>query len=349
MIEHIPSSLVLFWSAVLAFAILVYVLLDGFDLGVGILFALNRDEAHRQQMMGAIAPVWDGNETWLVLIGTTLFGAFPVVYAIFLAAFYLPVALLLVALILRGVAFEFRYKDKRHRWLWDLGFVLGSMVAALVQGAAIGAMVAGIAVQDGRFIGGPFDWLTPFSFLCGLGLVVGYALLGAGWLVLKSEGGLRDWAYAWLPWLLAGVIGFVVLALSATFIGDLEVVRRWLAQPWLFVFPLLAGVAAWGLWRGIQARRDWQPWLMASALFVTAFAMLAGSFWPWIVPYHLTVEEAAAPAASLRFLFYGIGLVVLPVVMIYTGVVYWIFRGKVSAGAGELQTTEDNSVSTDRA
>jgi cytochrome d ubiquinol oxidase subunit II len=348
-IEHIPSSLVLFWSAVLAFAILVYVLLDGFDLGVGILFALNRDEAHRQQMMGAIAPVWDGNETWLVLIGTTLFGAFPVVYAIFLAAFYLPVALLLVALILRGVAFEFRYKDKRHRWLWDLGFVLGSMVAALVQGAAIGAMVAGIAVQDGRFIGGPFDWLTPFSFLCGLGLVVGYALLGAGWLVLKSEGGLRDWAYAWLPWLLAGVIGFVVLALSATFIGDLEVVRRWLAQPWLFVFPLLAGVAAWGLWRGIQARRDWQPWLMASALFVTAFAMLAGSFWPWIVPYHLTVEEAAAPAASLRFLFYGIGLVVLPVVMIYTGVVYWIFRGKVSAGAGELQTTGDNSVSTDRA
>ncbi|RKT47365.1 cytochrome d ubiquinol oxidase subunit II [Thiocapsa rosea] len=333
MIEHISFSLPLFWSVVLAFAILVYVLLDGFDLGVGILFALDRDETHRQQMMGSIAPVWDGNETWLVLIGTTLFGAFPVVYAIFLAAFYLPVALLLVALILRGVAFEFRYKDKRHRWLWDLGFVLGSVIAAFIQGAAIGAMVAGIAVQDGRFIGGPFDWLSPFSVLCGLGLVVGYALLGAGWLVLKTEGGLRDWAYAWLPRLLAGVIGVVVLALTATLVGDFEVVRRWLAQPWLFAFPLLASAAAWGLWRGVQARRDWQPWLMASALFVTAFAMLAGSFWPWIVPYHLTVEQAAAPTSSLSFLFYGIGLVVLPVIMVYTAVVYWIFRGKVSPEA----------------
>ena len=211
MIEQLPFSLPLFWAGVLAFAILVYVLLDGFDLGIGVLFALNRNEAHRQQMMGAIAPVWDGNETWLVIIGTVLFGAFPVVYAIFLSAFYLPVALLLVALILRGVAFEFRHKDERHRWFWDLGFIGGSIIAAFVQGAAIGAMVAGIAVENGRFVGGPFDWLSPFAVLCGLGLVVGYTLLGAGWLVLKTEGGLRDWAYAWLPRLLKVVIGFVAL------------------------------------------------------------------------------------------------------------------------------------------
>jgi len=333
MIEQLPFSLPLFWAGVLAFSILVYVLLDGFDLGVGILFALNPDEAHRQQMMGSIAPVWDGNETWLIIVGTVLFGAFPVVYSIFLSAFYLPVALLLVALILRGVAFEFRYKDERHRWLWDLGFILGSIVAAFVQGAAIGAMVAGIAVEDGRFVGGPFDWVAPFPMLCGLGLVLGYMLLGAGWLALKTEGELRDWAYAWLPRLMKGVIGFVALALIATLIGNFEVVQRWLAQPWLFLFPLLASAAAWGLLRGVEARRDWQPWLMASALFVTAFAMLGGSFWPWIVPYHLSVEQAAAPTSSLSFLFYGIGLVVLPVILVYTGVVYWIFRGKVSAEA----------------
>lgn len=330
MIEQLPFTLPLFWAGVLAFAILVYVLLDGFDLGVGILFAINADEAHRQQMMGSIAPVWDGNETWLVIVGTVLFGAFPVVYAIFLSAFYLPVALLLVALILRGVAFEFRYKDERHRWLWDLGFILGSILAAFVQGAAIGAMVAGIAVEGGRFVGGPFDWLAPFPVLCGLGLVMGYALLGAGWLVLKTEGSLRDWAYTWLPRLMKGVIGFVALALVATLIGDFDVVRRWLAEPWLFVFPLLASAAAWGLLRGVEARRDWLPWLMGSSLFVTAFAMLAGSFWPWIVPYHLSIEQAAAPQASLSFLFYGIGLVVLPVILVYTLAVYWIFRGKVS-------------------
>ncbi len=333
MIEQLPFSLPLFWAGVLAFSILVYVLLDGFDLGVGILFALNPDEAHRQQMMGSIAPVWDGNETWLIIVGTVLFGAFPVVYSIFLSAFYLPVALLLVALILRGVAFEFRYKDERHRWLWDLGFILGSIVAAFVQGAAIGAMVAGIAVEDGRFVGGPFDWVAPFPMLCGLGLVLGYMLLGAGWLALKTEGELRDWAYAWLPRLMKGVIGFVALALIATLIGNFEVVQRWLAQPWLFLFPLLASAAAWGLLRGVDARRDWQPWLMASALFITAFAMLGGSFWPWIVPYHLSVEQAAAPTSSLSFLFYGIGLVVLPVILVYTAVVYWIFRGKVSAEA----------------
>ncbi len=333
MIEQLPFSLSLFWAGVLGFSILVYVLLDGFDLGVGILFALNRNEAHRQQMMGSIAPVWDGNETWLIIVGTVLFGAFPVVYAIFLSAFYLPVALLLVALILRGVAFEFRYKDERHRWLWDLGFVLGSIVAAFVQGAAIGAMVTGITVEDGRFAGGPFDWVTPFPLLCGLGLVLGYTLLGAGWLALKTEGDLRDWAYSWLPRLMKGVIGFVALALIATLIGDFEVVQRWLARPWLFLFPLLATAAAWGLLRGVEARRDWQPWLMASALFVTAFAMLAGSFWPWIVPYHLSVEQAAAPAASLSFLFYGIGLVVLPVILVYTVIVYWVFRGKVSPEA----------------
>ena len=200
-----------FWGAVLALSILIYVLLDGFDLGVGILFGLNRNEDQRRDMMGSIAPVWDGNETWLIIVGTVLFGAFPVVYAIFLSAFYLPVALLLVALILRGVAFEFRYKTHRGRWIWDWGFVGGSAVASFVQGAAIGAMVQGIRVDGHSFAGGPFDWLAPFPLLCGAGLVAGYTLLGASWLVLKTEGALRDWAYRSLPRLMTGVIGFVAL------------------------------------------------------------------------------------------------------------------------------------------
>lgn len=284
-------------------------------------------------MMGSIAPVWDGNETWLIIVGTVLFGAFPVVYAVFLSAFYLPVALLLVALILRGVAFEFRYKTRRGRWIWDLGFVAGSAIAAFVQGAAIGAMVQGISVEDRAFAGGPFDWVTPFALLCGVGLVAGYALLGAGWLVLKTEGALLDWAFGWLPRLMTSVIVFVALALVGTLWGDFRVVERWLAQPWLFLFPLLASLAAWGLYRGVRQRRERQPYLMASLLFVTAYLMLGGSFWPWIVPYALTLNEAAAPTASLSFLFYGAGLVVLPVILIYTGVVYWVFRGKVKPGA----------------
>jgi cytochrome d ubiquinol oxidase subunit II len=322
-----------FWGGVLALSILIYVLLDGFDLGVGILFGLNRDEDQRRDMMGSIAPVWDGNETWLIIVGTVLFGAFPVVYAIFLSAFYLPVALLLVALILRGVAFEFRYKTERGRWLWDWSFVIGSAVASFVQGTAIGAMVQGIRVDGRSFAGGPFDWLAPFPLLCGVGLVVGYALLGAGWLVLKTEGALRDWAYAWLPRLMTAVIGFVALALIGTLLGDFRVVDRWTAQPWLFVLPVLASLAAWGLYAGVRRRRDWQPYAMASLLFLIAYLMLGASFWPWILPFTLTVQQAAAPAASLAFLFYGAGVVVLPIILIYTLTVYWVFRGKVRSGA----------------
>jgi len=328
-----PLDLEHFWSAVLALSILIYVLLDGFDLGVGILFGLNREESQRRDMMGSIAPVWDGNETWLIVVGTVLFGAFPVVYSIFLSAFYLPVALLLVALILRGVAFEFRYKTQRARWIWDVGFVAGSTLAAFVQGAAIGAMVAGITVDGRNFAGGPFDWIAPFPLLCGVGLVAGYALLGAAWLVLKTEGALRDWAYGWLPRLMNGVIAFVALALAGTLVGNFRVVDRWLAQPWLFLLPLVASLAAWQLYRVAAERRsEWQPYALASLLFLTAYLMLAGSFWPWLVPYHLTLAEAAAPESSLEFLFWGAGVIVLPVILIYTGVVYWVFRGKLDSG-----------------
>ena len=203
--------LVHFWAAVIAFAILMYVVLDGFDLGVGILFGTQASEQHRTTMMGAIAPFWDGNETWLVLVAAGLFATFPMVYAIFLPALYLPVALMLLAIIFRGVAFEFRERSTTMRPVWDWGFILGSLIIAFVQGTAIGAMVQELPVVDGRYAGGAFEWLTPFAIFCGIGAVLGYALHGAAWLVLKTDGELRDWAYRRLPWLLGGVVVVLIV------------------------------------------------------------------------------------------------------------------------------------------
>ena len=326
------ASLAYFWAALIAFGILVYVVLDGFDLGVGILFGLTRDERHRNQMMHAIAPFWDGNETWLILIGASLFGAFPAIYAIFLAAFYLPVLLLLFGLIFRGVAFEFRNRSLGRRWLWDWGFVLGSVVASFVQGAAVGAMIEELPVVDGRFAGHVLSWLSPFAVFCGIGLVFGYALLGATWLVHKTEGGLRDWAYRRIPWLLTGTLGFAAAAFLFTLDSHLRVADQWQSRQWLLIFVAFGVIAVAGILAGVWLRRDELPFRAAAALFATAFACLAGSFWPYMLPYSVTIADAAAPLASLEFLFYGAGLVVFPVVLAYTIGVYAIFRGKLHDG-----------------
>ena len=238
--------MILFWTAMLALATLLYVLLDGFDLGVGILFGLTRQEDHRRQMLSAISPVWDGNETWLVLSGTILFGAFPRVYATLLSAFYLPIILMLGALILRGVAFEFRYKATWSRPLWDWGFFVGSLVATFIQGVTVGALAQGLPMRDGAYVGGPFGWFSPFACLCGVGLCLGYTLLGAGWLIAKCEGRLRDKAYRQLPKLALGVFGFLVLAYVAALVQQLRIMDRWIERPYLAVFPavgVLAGAA----------------------------------------------------------------------------------------------------------
>ena len=326
--------LVDFWAAVIAFAILMYVILDGYDLGIGILFGTMTDERHRATMISAIAPYWDGNETWLVLVGAGLFAAFPMVYAIFLPAFYLPVALMLFGIAFRGVAFEFRERSTSMRPVWDRGFFLGSLVVALVQGAALGAMVQELNVVDGRYAGGGFDGLTPFAILCGLGAALGYALLGATWLVLKTDGELRDWAYQRLPWLLVGVVVLLVVVFVYALGTHLHVLDRWLYRPALLVLPFAAVLAVVGLGLGIRRRRDGVPFAMAVLAVAFSFLTLAASFWPYMIPYTVTVEGAAAPPQSLEFFFWGGGLVVFPIVLIYTGAVFWIFRGKLVLGYG---------------
>jgi cytochrome d ubiquinol oxidase subunit II len=324
--------MILFWVGALALTTLLYVLLDGFDLGVGILFGFSRSEEHRRQMMAAISPVWDGNETWLVLTAMILFGAFPGVYATLLSAFYLPLILMLGALILRGVAFEFRYKATGARWLWDLGFSGGSLVATFVQGMTVGALVEGLPMRDGHYAGGMFDWFSPFACLCGAGLCLGYALLGAGWLVAKGEGDLRDRAYGVLPALTAGVFGFLALAFIYAVTLHFAIMNRWLERPYLVVFPVVGAVAAMRLVKGIRDHRDLQPFVMTALIFLSAFGTLAVSFWPFMIPFAVTIDQAAAPPASLNFMFWGAGLIVLPLTLGYTAAVYRVFRGKVADG-----------------
>jgi len=326
-----PSGLALFWACVIAFAILIYTILDGFDLGVGILFGRTRDESLRVQMMNTIAPFWDGNETWLVVIGAGLFAAFPDVYAVFLSAFYLPVLILMIGLIFRGIAFEFCFRSLRMRRVWDRGFSLGSTVVAFVQGAAVGAMLRGIPVVDGHYAGGAFAWLHPFSILTGVGLVLGYALLGAGWLVLKNEGPLRDWAYRRIPWLAAAVLIALLLAFCITFDYSLVARNGLQVRPWGIVFPLIGIAALTAVVFGVRGKRDQIPFVLSVVFFLVSFLSLGVMFWPYMIPYSITVGSAAAPDASLQFLFCG-AIVVLPVILAYTISVYWIFRGKLHKG-----------------
>ena len=325
------SSLALFWAGVIALAIFLYVILDGFDLGVGVLFGTTADETLRVQMMNSVAPFWDGNETWLVVVGAGLFAAFPDVYAVFLGAFYLPVLLLLIGLIFRGVAFEFCFRSVRMRRVWDHGFSLGSTVVAFVQGAAIGAMLRGIPVVDGHYAGGAFGWLHPFAILTGIGLVLGYALLGAGWLVLKNEGRLREWAYQRIRWLAVGVLVALFLAFTVTF--DYSIIARsgLHSRPWGIVFPLIGLLALAAIMFGVRGKRDQLPFVLTVVFFLASFLSLGVMLWPYMIPYSITVANAAAPDASLQFLFYG-AVIVLPFILAYTIGVYWVFRGKLHKG-----------------
>jgi cytochrome d ubiquinol oxidase subunit II len=326
--------MVMFWVLLLAISILLYVLLDGIDLGVGMLFGLTNGEIRRGAMLSAVAPIWDGNETWLIVTAVILWGAFPIVYATLLSAFYLPLIVMLLGLILRGVAFEFRYKTQRMRWIWDLSFAGGSLIATFLQGLTVGALVEGLQVTNGEYSGGDFGWFTPFAALCGIGLCLGYTLLGACWLLKKCDAEVRDVARRQIPVLAVGVLAFLVLVFAYALAEQLPILHRWIDRPYLFVFPALGAIAATVLALSILNHNDHWPFYMVALIFVSAFGTLALSFWPYIIPGVITIDEAAAPQSSLMFMFWGCGLVVFPLMLLYTVISYTVFRGKVRTTAG---------------
>jgi len=326
-------DLPLIWAALIAFAVMAYVVLDGFDLGVGILFPFFKTEDQRDQMMNSVAPVWDGNETWLVLGGGGLFAVFPLAYAVIMPALYAPVIAMLLALIFRGVAFEFRWKTQSGKFLWDWAFAGGSTMAAFAQGIALGALVQGIPVTGRAYAGGWWSWLTPFSVLTGLALLVGYALLGATWLIYKTEGELRT---AMLK--VAKLTGTVTLALIGVvslytpFLNP-NFMERWFTWPHMLYaspVPILVALCGFLLYRGLKQKHDLLPFLASLGLFILSYIGLCVSFFPYIVPSSITLWEAAAPDNSLSFLLVG-AVVLIPLILIYTVYSYWVFRGKVSA------------------
>jgi cytochrome bd ubiquinol oxidase subunit II len=327
--------MILFWAAILAISTLLYVLLDGFDLGVGIISGGAGSHAGRDAMMSAIAPIWDGNETWLVVTGVVLWGAFPIVYATLLSAFYLPLVLMLAGLILRGVAFEFRHRTEHWRWLWDASFAGGSLVAAFMQGLTVGALVEGLPIADGRYVGGDLGWLSPFAVLCGVGLCIGYALLGACWLVRKCHGDVRESAYRLIPILSLALLLFLIAVFGFALVEHLSVINRWLERPYLFVFPTIGIVAAILLAANLQSHSDQAPFRIVAIIFAAAFGTLAFSFWPYMIPFSITIEEAAAPHSSLAFMFWGAGLFVFPLMLLYTATNYVVFRGRIRADADQ--------------
>jgi cytochrome bd ubiquinol oxidase subunit II len=326
--------MITFWVALLAISILIYLLLDGFDLGVGILFLLPNSEPRRGAMLGAIAPFWDGNETWLVVTGVILWGAFPVVYATVLSAFYIPVIFMLLGLILRGVAFEFRNKSQQSRWIWNLCLGGGSLVASFMQGVMVGTLVQGLPIVNGNYTGSTFGWLSGFSVLCGFGLCLGYALLGACWLVRKRSGAVRDVARRQIPFLASGVLLFLVVVFSYALLQHMPIMNRWAERPYLFVFPAIGVAAGCMLASSVFRRDDYWPFYMVSLIFASAFGTLALSFWPYMVPFAITIDEAAAPHSSLAFMFWGEGLFIFPLMLLYVATGFRVFKGKFDSASG---------------
>jgi cytochrome d ubiquinol oxidase subunit II len=328
-------DLPLIWAGLIGFSIIAYVLLDGFDLGIGILSAFVGDAERRDAMVETITPVWDGNQTWLVLGGGGLMAAFPLAYAIVLPALYAPLIAMLLALIFRGVAFEFRFHARRRR-LWELGFALGSVVGTLAQGIVLGAFIQGIAVSGRRYAGGWFDWLTWFTALTGVALVAGYALLGATWLVMKTEGPLQAWARRAATWAGGATVAFIgTVSLVTPFLQG-QYWQRWFAWPMILYtapVPLLVAVCVWLLVVGLEKERDRQPFLAAQGLFILCFAGLGISLYPYAVPPTYTIWQAAAPDDSLQFLLIG-AAVLLPLILGYTVHSYYVFRGKTSGHGG---------------
>jgi cytochrome d ubiquinol oxidase subunit II len=329
-------SFVPVWATILAAGIFLYVLLDGFDLGVGILYGFEPDLESRNLVMNSIAPIWDGNETWLVLGGLALLAAFPLAFAIIIPALYFPVLLMLLALVFRGVAFEFRYRDSEHKSFWDHGFCYGSALAAFAQGVMLGAFIDGFETSGREFVGTSFDFLSPFSILTGAALVLGYSLLGSGWLILKTEGEVQERARRSGKISLIGVlIGIGAVSLWTPLVSS-EIADRWFSWPnllFLSPVPLLTLLAAWLTWRSLNGTTDAGAFIGAVCLFALSYLGIAISLWPFIVPHKFTLWEAASSNTTQAFLLVGT-LFLLPVILVYSGWSYWVFRGKVRADIG---------------
>ena len=323
-------------AGIVAIAVGLYVVLDGFDLGIGILFPFFPREADRDRMMSSVAPFWDGNETWLVLGGNGLFVAFPLAYSIIMPAIYVPLIAMLIALVFRGVAFEFRWLAKPHHRKWDIAFAAGSTIAAFCQGLMLGGLIDGLHVVNGRFAGGPFDWLTPFGLMCGFGLVVGYALIGACWLVMKTSDDLENKARKFAQPLLIGLAAFIVLVSVWTPIEYPQVAERWFTMPnllYLSPLPIVTAALMVLCWRGLRGRHSTSAFFSAVAMFALAFVGLAISTYPYLVPWSLTIWDVAGAPESQVFILIGMAIL-LPVIFGYTVFVYHTFRGKLKEGEG---------------
>ncbi len=322
--------LTLLMAGVVAFAVGMYVVLDGFDLGLGILFPFADDHAQRDQMMNSIAPFWDGNETWLVFGGAILLSAFPLAFAVILPAVYLPIIVMLLGLIFRGVAFEFRFKHQPRTRIWDIAFAAGSLIAAFAQGVVLGAFVQGIRVERGQYAGGAWDWLTPFSIVTGVALLCGYALLGNTWLFWRSYGTLQEKARAWMPVLLLGMLAAIAAISIWTPLMSPAIAARWFDFPKAFAFapvPLLTAACAWGAYRAVKKAPSAVPFILCIALFFLGYSGLAISIFPKLPPPSLTLFEAAAAPKSQRFLLPGI-LILVPLILLHTWINYRVFHVK---------------------
>lgn len=329
-------DLAFIWAGLIAFAVLTYVILDGFDLGLGILFPFAKSDSDRNLMMNSVAPVWDGNETWLVLGGGGLFAVFPLAYAVIMPALYMPITIMLLALVFRGVSFEYRWRTTRWKGVWDIAFFGGSLIAALCQGIALGALVQGIEVTDRAYSGGWFDWLTPFSIMTGVAVVVGYALLGATWLVLKTENALQNQMrnYAW--YLGAATLGLIGLISLLTPFQDPIYFQRWFSLPgslWTMIVPVVMLALVWSFFRGLNDLKDLQPFLSALGFFTVSFIGIGISFYPMMVPPSLSIWDVAAPDSSLAFALVG-AVILIPIILGYTAYAYWVFRGKMDPAEG---------------
>ncbi|WP_034913213.1 MULTISPECIES: cytochrome d ubiquinol oxidase subunit II [Erwinia] len=330
-------DLPIIWFTIIVFSTLMYIVMDGFDLGIGILFPFNKDATERDMMVNTVAPVWDGNETWLVLGGAGLYGAFPLAYAVIIDALSVPLTVMLIGLIFRGVAFEFRFKaTEEHRPFWDKSFIAGSFLATFSQGVVLGSFINGFEVTGRAYSGPELLWLTPFALFCGLGLVVAYALLGSSWLIMKTEGELHRKMTALTRPLLLALLAIIVVVSIWTPLQHADIMHRWFTLPNLFWFlpvPVLVLLVSVLLLRALRRHAHYAPFLLTLALVFLGFTGLGISIWPDIIPPSITIWQAASPPQSLSFMLVG-SLIIIPVILVYTFWSYYVFRGKIKPDAG---------------